>query len=86
MRDLTGEHDGLDVVIPAEPSEDCIGAPSIRQKETSRKEAKGKSWRCLLAGCRAFTGGLRMVMSVTPSEPTFIVTRIIVPAAMARPS
>jgi hypothetical protein len=33
-----------------------------------------------------FMGGLHMVVSVTPSAPTSIVTRIIVPAAMARPS
>lgn len=55
-----------------------------QEEETSRKalEAKRESWRGLLAGCRAFTGGLHMVMSATPSVPTSIVTCIIVPAAM----
>lgn len=89
---LTFEHDGLDVVtghglavLLPESSEDCIGSRwDHQEEETSRKalEAKRESWRGLLAGCRAFTGGLHMVMSATPSVPTSIVTRIIVPAAM----
>lgn len=85
---LTSEHDGLDVVtghglavLLPESSEDCIGS-RWEHDGTIRKRKQVESWRGLLAGCRAFTGGLHMVMSATPSVPTSIVTCIIVPAAM----